>query len=101
MTPPIAISQPTSVIMDAEAKEMLAAATSTSFHSSRRRDERLDFLRGTCIFGMVIWHLLSHDSFPKWFSLPIIQGFNFVAEGFILLAGVGVGLGFVRQDKQA
>jgi hypothetical protein len=63
-----------------------------------KRDNRLDLLRGICIAGMVIWHLLSDDSFPRWFSFPIIQSFNFVAEGFILLAGIGVGLGFQRQE---
>jgi hypothetical protein len=69
--------------------------------AKQKRDERLDFLRGICIAGMVVWHLLSDPSFPRWLSFPVIQVFNFVAEGFILLAGIGVGLGFLRYDASS
>jgi hypothetical protein len=57
-----------------------------------KRDLRIDFWRGLCIVGMVAWHLLTDPSYPRWFSFPIIQAFNFVAEGFVLLAGTVVGL---------
>jgi hypothetical protein len=61
------------------------------------RDYRIDFWRGTCLVGMIAWHLLSHGSYPKWFSFPIIQLFNFVAEGFVLLAGAVIGLRWSRD----
>ena len=60
------------------------------------RDERIDFWRGLCLFGMVSWHLLTHPSFPRMLAFAVIQPFNFVAEGFVLLAGVSVGLKIVR-----
>jgi hypothetical protein len=41
---------------------------------------------------MVSWHLLTHPSYPRWLAFLVIQPFNFVAEGFVLLAGVAVGL---------
>jgi len=40
---------------------------------------------------MVSWHLLTHPSFPRWLAFGVIQPFNFVAEGFVLLAGASVG----------
>jgi hypothetical protein len=60
--------------------------------TSGRRDRRIDFWRGLCLFGMVSWHLLTHPSFPRWLAFGVIQPFNFVAEGFVLLAGAAVGL---------
>src|SRR5437867_4850839 len=60
------------------------------------RDERIEFWRGLCLFGMVSWHLLTHPSFPRMLAFAVIQPFNFVAEGFVLLAGVSVGLKIVR-----
>lgn len=65
-----------------------------------RRDERIDFWRGLCIVGMVIWHLLTHPAFPHWLSFGVIQGFNFVAEGFVLLAGTAVGLVVARMPGE-
>lgn len=67
--------------------------------SLRPRNERVDFWRGLCIFGMVSWHILTDASFPKWFSFPVIQTFNFVAEGFVLLAGMSVGMSFCCPAK--
>jgi hypothetical protein len=64
------------------------------------RDDRIDFWRGLCIVGMVAWHLLTDPSYPRWFSFGIIQGFNFVAEGFVLLAGAAVGLHLARSPQQ-
>jgi hypothetical protein len=61
------------------------------------RDGRIDFWRGLCILGMVSWHLLTHPSYPRWLSFPVIQGFNFVAEGFVLLAGTMIGLKLARS----
>ena len=67
------------------------------------RDARVDFWRGLCLVGMVSWHILSDfppvecPSYPKWLSFPVIQGFNFVAEGFVLLAGVAVGIVVARR----
>lgn len=52
----------------------------------------VDLWRGLCIVGMVSWHILADPSFPKWLSFSIIQPFNFVAEGFVLLAGLSVGM---------
>lgn len=63
------------------------------------RDPRIDFWRGLCLVGMISWHLLSDPSFPRWFSFPIIQGFNFVAEGFVLLAGAAVGISAGRSSR--
>lgn len=57
------------------------------------RDPRIDFWRGLCLLGMAVWHLLSDPAFPYGLSFPVIQGFNFVAEGFVLLAGLCAGLG--------
>jgi hypothetical protein len=62
-----------------------------------RRDERIDFWRGLCLVGMVSWHLLTHPSFPRALAFAVIQPFNFVAEGFVLLAGAAVGLKIVQQ----
>lgn len=41
---------------------------------------------------MVTWHLLTAECFPRWFSFPIIQSVNFVAEGFVFLAGVAASI---------
>lgn len=60
--------------------------------SRSNRDERIDFMRGICVLGMVMWHLLTDDCFPKWLSMPLIQSVNFVAEGFVFLAGVSVSI---------
>ncbi len=60
------------------------------------RDQRIDFWRGVCVLGMVLWHMLSHESFPRWFSFPVIQGLNFVAEGFVLISGLCVGVSLSR-----
>jgi len=49
--------------------------------------------------GMISWHLLSDPSFPRWFSFGIIQAFNFVAEGFVLLAGAAVGIAWARSHE--
>lgn len=64
--------------------------------SQNVRDTRIDFWRGVCITGMVVWHLLTDASFPRWFSFGIIQGFNFVAEGFVFLAGMAAGIVHLR-----
>src|SRR5256885_14174401 len=61
------------------------------------RDRRIDFWRGLCLFGMVSWTLLTHPSFPRWLAFGVIQPFNFVAEGFVLLAGTAVGLNVARK----
>ena len=61
------------------------------------RDQRIDFWRGVCVVGMALWHMLSHGSFPRWFSFPWIQGLNFVAEGFVLISGMCVGIGLSRH----
>lgn len=64
----------------------------------RGRDPRIDFWRGLCVVGMAAWHLMTNTlgsdlaPFPGWLSFPTIQAFNFVAEGFVLLAGLSVGL---------
>jgi len=47
---------------------------------------------------MALWHMLSHPSFPRWFSFPLIQGLNFVAEGFVLVSGLCVGMAFSRHS---
>jgi len=76
-------------------KEGLKEDCSPCFSQSkagRSRDSRIDFWRGICLVGMAMWHLVSHHSFPTWFAFPIIQSFNFVAEGFVFLAGAAVGL---------
>lgn len=62
------------------------------------RDQRIDFWRGLCVVGMALWHMLSHPSFPRWFSFPLIQGLNFVAEGFVLVSGLCVGMAFSRHS---
>ena len=67
---------------------------------SSTRDEKLDFWRGLCIVGMVSWHLLSHPSFPRALSFAVIQSFNFVAEGFVLLAGASIGWQFRRRPEE-
>lgn len=59
----------------------------------------IDFMRGLCIIGMVSWHILADPSFPKWLSFSIIQPFNFVAEGFVLLAGLSVGIAGCRRPS--
>jgi len=46
---------------------------------------------------MALWHMLSHETFPRWFSFPWIQGLNFVAEGFVLISGICVGIGLRRH----
>ena len=56
------------------------------------RDTRIDFWRGLCLVGMIAWHLLTHPSYPRWLAFAVIKPFNFVAEGFVMLAGVAVGL---------
>ena len=58
----------------------------------KSRDDRIDFWRGLCIVGMVSWHLLTHRSYPRGLAFCVIQGFNFVAEGFVFLAGASIGL---------
>ena len=65
---------------------------STPVATLRTRDRRIDFWRGLCLVGMASWHLLTHPSFPRWLAFSVIQPFNFVAEGFVLLAGAAVGL---------
>ncbi len=65
------------------------------------RDERIDFWRGLCIFGMVSWHLLTDPSYPTWFSFGVIQTFNFVAEGFVLVAGLVIGLGAAKYAQRS
>jgi len=66
---------------------------------SLNRDQKLDFWRGLCIVGMVSWHLMSHPSFPRALSFAVIQSFNFVAEGFVLLAGASIGWQFRRRPE--
>ncbi len=61
------------------------------------RDQRIDFWRGLCLLGMVSWHLLTHPSFPRPLAFAVIQPFNFVAEGFVLLAGAAIGLKIARK----
>ncbi|MGD9646040.1 MAG: OpgC domain-containing protein [Pirellulales bacterium] len=71
-------------------------------HSSEpglSRDEKIDFWRGLCIVGMVSWHLMSHPSYPRALAFAVIQSFNFVAEGFVLLAGASIGLQFRRRPE--
>jgi hypothetical protein len=46
---------------------------------------------------MASWHLLTHPSFPRWLAFGVIQPFNFVAEGFVLLAGTSIGLQIARN----
>jgi hypothetical protein len=46
---------------------------------------------------MVSWHLLTHPSYPRVLAFAVIQPFNFVAEGFVLLAGVALGLKIARS----
>jgi hypothetical protein len=67
---------------------------------ARPRDQRIDFWRGLCLFGMVSWHLLTHPSFPRWLAFGVIQPFNFVAEGFVLLAGTAVGFKIARKRSE-
>ncbi len=70
------------------------------------RDRRIDFWRGLCLVGMACWHLMTDTAgqqpspFPGWLAFPVIQAFNFVAEGFVLLAGVSVGLTSARHPEQ-
>lgn len=68
----------------------------SSDRPSVRRDQRIDFWRGVCVVGMAIWHMLSHESFPHWVSFPLIQALNFVAEGFVLISGLCVGVSLSR-----
>jgi hypothetical protein len=65
------------------------------------RDERIDFWRGLCIVGMVSWHILTHPSHPRVLAFCVIQGFNFVAEGFVFLAGTSIGLVAARPGAAA
>jgi hypothetical protein len=65
------------------------------------RDERIDFWRGLCIVGMVSWHILTHPSHPRALAFCVIQGFNFVAEGFVFLAGTSIGLIAARPGAAA
>ncbi len=87
----------------AQALPVLSAATALTATGDApaaprpARDGRIDFWRGLCILGMVSWHLLTHPSYPRWLSFPVIQGFNFVAEGFVLLAGTMIGLKLARS----
>jgi len=70
------------------------------------RDPRIDFWRGLCVVGMASWHLLTNTAgvepapFPGWLSFPVIQGFNFVAEGFVLVAGLSVGIVVARMPER-
>lgn len=64
------------------------------------RDQRIDFWRGLCLLGMVSWHLLTHPSFPRALAFAVIQPFNFVAEGFVLLAGTAIGLKIARKRAE-
>jgi hypothetical protein len=65
------------------------------------RDQRIDFWRGLCIVGMVSWHILTHPSRPRVLAFVVIQGFNFVAEGFVFLAGTSIGLVAARPGVAA
>ncbi|MBX9792367.1 MAG: OpgC domain-containing protein [Pirellulales bacterium] len=69
-------------------------------NSETTRDEKLDFWRGLCIVGMVSWHLMSHPSYPRALAFAVIQSFNFVAEGFVLLAGASIGWQFRRRPTE-
>lgn len=69
-------------------------------HADSKRDAKLDFWRGLCIVGMVSWHLMSHRSFPRPLAFAVIQSFNFVAEGFVLLAGASIGWQFRRRPEE-
>ncbi|MCC7368049.1 MAG: OpgC domain-containing protein [Chloroflexi bacterium] len=60
------------------------------YAESGARDQRLDFLRGYAVFAMVCDHVAG----ISWFS-PFTGGNRFVtsaAEGFVLLAGLVIGL---------
>jgi len=81
--------------------EALSGTIVTVHPTARSRDERIDFWRGLCIVGMASWHLLTHQSFPQTLAFSVIQPFNFVAEGFVLLAGTAVGLQFVNGTLSA
>jgi len=50
---------------------------------------------------MVSWRLLSHPAFPGWVAFPLIQSMNFVAEGFVFLAGVSCGIREVQRGRIA
>lgn len=63
------------------------------------RDRRVDFWRGICIAGMVTWHLMTHPAFPTWIAFGVIQSFNFVAEGFVFLAGISIGFREVTRGS--
>src|SRR5438876_10439027 len=79
----------------------MTASSLASSTTSGQRDLRIDYWRGLCLFGMASWHLLTHPSFPRWLAFAVIQPFNFVAEGFVLLAGAAVGLKIVRNRSIA
>jgi uncharacterized membrane protein len=60
------------------------------YHTSGRRDLRLDFLRGYCAVAMVVDHLGGAS-----YLYPLTGGNTFfvsAAEGFIFLSGLLVGL---------
>ncbi len=60
------------------------------------RDERLDLLRGFCLFKMVLSHL-----WPQPVDLQPLFGFVSAAEGFFLISGATTGLVFGRRAESA
>jgi hypothetical protein len=68
------------------------------YHDEGRRDLRLDFLRGYAIFAMVSDHVAG----ISWLS-PLTGANRFVvsaAEGFVLLAGVVIGMVYGRRVQR-
>lgn len=59
------------------------------------RDERLDLLRGFCLFKMVLTHL-----WPQPVDLQPLFGFVTAAEGFFLISGATTGIVFGRRAER-
>lgn len=65
--------------------------------SPTSRDEGIDIARALLVLSMVLWHAVDAWSSPEartspWFSVIALIG-STALPGFLLLAGVGVGLG--------
>jgi hypothetical protein len=60
------------------------------------RDERLDLLRGLCLFKMMLTHL-----WPQPLSLQPLFGYVSAAEGFFLISGATTAIVFGRRAERS
>jgi hypothetical protein len=61
------------------------------------RDRRLDFWRGLCLIDMILVHLVHEGIQFGPFGPVIVDYTRFAAGGFVFVAGLGVGLMFLRD----